>query len=186
MALPTNLRATGGPRIMDPLLGFKFVVLWDGQAVAGVRKVGALKRTTEKVGYGNDPSPVIPGQTTYEPVTLERGLIVDVTFEQWANKVWFYERSGALGSQVSLADLRKEITIQLRNQAGQVMKQYRLFNCWPSAYDAVSELDATGNEVAFESLTLETEGWQRDDSFTAPPPLDGYPSFEHPRPPGSS
>jgi phage tail-like protein len=171
---------------MDPLLGFKFIVIWDGDPVAGVSKVGSLQAKTEKVGYGNDPAPVIPGQTTYEPVELERGLIIDVAFEQWANKVLFYENTGALGEAVSLRDFRKDVTIQVCNQAGQVMKQYLLFNCWPSEYTAMPDLDAGGNDVGLETMTLQNEGWQRDDSFVAPAPLDGYPSVGHPDPPGTS
>lgn len=190
MAAPVNVRATAEPYLMDPLLNFKFIISWDGNAVAGVSKIGALSRTTESVAHreGGAPQSVrqIPGQTTYGPITMERGLIIDVTFEQWANKVWFYENTGALGEEVSLQDFRKDLTVQLCNQAGQVMKQYLLFNCWPSEYTALPELDASANAVALESLTLQNEGWQRDDSFTAPVPNSGYPKIDHPDPPGTS
>ena len=42
----------------DPYKNFKFRVKWDGRYVAGVSKVGALKRTTEVVKHreGGDPS----------------------------------------------------------------------------------------------------------------------------------
>ena len=186
MAAPTNVRAAAAPYLMDPLLGFKFVVLWDGIPVAGVSKVGALEVKTEKVGYGNDPAPVIPGQTTYEPITLERGLIIDVSFEQWINKVLFFENTATLGEAVALQDFRQDLTLQLCNQAGQVMKQYLVFNCWPSEYTALPELDAADNSIALESMTLQSEGWQRDDSFVAPVPTSGYPSVNHPEPPGMS
>ena len=186
MAAPTNVRATAAPQLMDPLLGFKFIVMWDGAQVAGVSKIGALQSKTEKVGYANDPAPVIPGQTSYEPITLERGSIIDVAFEQWVNKVLFFENTGNLGEEVSLSDFRKDVTIMLCNQAGQVMKQYLAFNCWPSEYTATPDLDAASNDVALESMTLQCEGWQRDDSFTAPVPLSGYPSVTHPDAPGTS
>ena len=171
---------------MDPLPGFRFIVVWDGRVVAGVSKVGALQRKTEKVGYGNDPAPLIPGQTSYEPLTLERGLIVDVAFEQWANKVWFLERTGARGDAVSLRDFRKDVTIRLCNQAGQVVKQFLVFNCWPSEYTALAEMDAAGNDVALETMTLQNEGWQRDDAYVAPAPPDGHPQLDHPQAPGAS
>ena len=184
MAAPTNVRATAAPYLMDPLLNFKFIIEWDGNPVAGVSKIGALTRKTEVVDFreGGAPQAVrrIPGQTTYEAITLERGLIIDVTFEQWANKVWFHENSGVLGQEVSLKDFRKDITIKVCNQAGQVMKQYIAFSCWPSDYTGLPELDASANAVALESMTLQTEGWQRDDSFTAPVPLEGYPGVTHP------
>lgn len=187
MAL-TNVRPCSAPSeyVMDPLLNFKFLITWDTKVVAGVSKIGALSRKTEVVDFraGGAPWGVrrIPGQTTYEAIQLERGLIIDVTFEQWANKVWYYQNGGALGQEVSLKDYRKDITIQICNQAGQIMKQYVAFNCWPSEYTALPELDASANAVALESMTLQTEGWARDDAFKSPAP----PSFALPAPPGTS
>jgi len=177
MATPTNLRSA----VMDPLLTYRFIVSWgsDGNLlpVAGVSKIGPLVRTTEKAEYGNNPSPVIPGQTKYEEINLERGIILDVAFEQCANQVFLYEHTGALGEGMSLADFRKDLTIDHCNQAGQVINRYFIFNCWPSKYSGNPELDAAaGNTVALESLTLQNEGWQRDDSFSP----SAYPSFTEP------
>jgi phage tail-like protein len=80
------------PHRFDPYKNFKFRVKWDGRYVAGVSKVGALKRTTEIVEHreGGDPSTShkSPGRTKYEAITLERGVTHDTEFEQWANKVW--------------------------------------------------------------------------------------------------
>ncbi len=180
MGTPANLRSP----VMDPLLTYKFVVSWgdDGNLtpVAGVAKVGPLVRTTEKAEYGNAPGPVIPGQVKYEEISLERGVILDVGFEQWANQVGFYEHTGALGAGVSLANFRKTLTIDHCNQAGQTINRYYIFNCWPSKYTASPELDASaGNTVSIESLSLQNEGWQRDDSFTP----GAYPSFSEPSSP---
>ena len=177
MSTPTNLRSP----VMDPLLTYKFIVSWGEGGnltpVAGVSKVGPLSRTTEKAEYGNAPGPVIPGQVKYEEITLERGIILDVAFEQWANQVGFYEHTGTLGAFVSLASFRKTLTVDHCNQAGQIVNRYYIFNCWPSKYTAVPELDAAaGNTVALESLTLQNEGWQRDDSFSPAP----YPAFSEP------
>ena len=168
MGEPVNVRA----EVMDPLLNFKFIVSWDNTPVAGVSKVGGLTRSTEVVSHREGGAPQsprqIPGQTTFGPVTLERGIILDQLFEQWANKVWFYENTGKLGEEVSLQDFRKDIDIELCNQAGQVVRKYKVFNCWPSEFHALPELDANGNGVAIESLTLQNEGWQRDDSLDSP------------------
>lgn len=74
----------------DPYKNFKFRVKWDGRYVAGVVKVGALKRTSEVVEHreGGDPSSVrkSPDQSKYEPISLERGVTHDTEFEQWGNK----------------------------------------------------------------------------------------------------
>jgi phage tail-like protein len=162
----------------DPYKNFKFRVKWDGRVVAGISKVGALKRTTEAVEHreGGDPSTVrkSPGQTKYEPVTLERGVTHDVEFEQWANKVWNF--GSGLGSEVSLKDFRKNIVIEVYNEAGQLALAYKVFRCWVSEYQAVPELDASANAVAIQTLTLQHEGWERDYEVAEP----AEPSFIEP------
>jgi len=154
----------------DPYKNFKFRVKWDGRYVAGVSKVGALKRTTEVVEHreGGDPSSVrkSPGQTKYEPVTLERGVTHDPEFEKWANKVWNY--GSGLGLEVSLKDFRKDIIIEVYNEAGQLAISYRVYRCWVSEYQAMPELDASANAVAIQTLTLQNEGWERDYEVTEP------------------
>ncbi|MCP3960928.1 MAG: phage tail protein [bacterium] len=193
MATPVNVRAAAAPYDRDPLLGFKYIVSWDDGAggdftpVAGVSKIGALTRDTEVVlhSHGGESSTVtsrINGQTTYGELTLERGLIIEIAFERWANKVWFYENTGALGEEVSLSDFRKTLKIDLCNQAGQIAKVYYVFNCWPSAYTAAPDLDSNSNDIALESMTIQNEGWQRDDSYAAP----DLPSYSHPEAPASS
>ncbi len=152
----------------DPYKTFKFRILWDGQVVAGVSKVSALKRSTDVVEHraGSDPSTShkSPGRTKYEAITLERGLTHDPAFEAWANKVGGH----ASGALVSLADFRKNVRLELLNEAGQVVKAYEIFRCWPSSYQAVPDLDANADAVAFEVLVLENEGWERDPGVVEP------------------
>jgi len=154
----------------DPYKNFKFRVKWDGRYVAGVSKVGALKRTTEVVEHreGGDPSTVrkSPGQSKYEPIALERGVTHDMDFEQWANKVWNY--GSGLGSEVSLQDFRKDIILEIYNEAGQLAIAYKIYRCWVSEYQALPELDASANAVAIQMLTLQNEGWERDYAVTEP------------------
>jgi phage tail-like protein len=154
----------------DPYKNFKFRVKWDGRYVAAVSKVGALKRTTEVVEHreGGDPSSVrkAPAKTKYEPVTLERGVTHDLEFERWANKVWAV--GAGLGAEVSLKDFRKDIIVELYNEAGQVALAYKIFRCWVSEYQALAELDANGNGVAIQMIKLENEGWERDTSVPEP------------------
>ncbi|XXT92043.1 phage tail protein [Sorangium sp. So ce281] len=154
----------------DPYKNFKFRVKWDGRYVAGVSKVSALKRTTDVVEHrsGGDPSSAhkSPGQTKWEAITLERGVTHDPAFEQWAAKVW---RLGAgLGAEVSLADFRKDLLIEVYNEAGQVVLAYKVYRCWVSEYQALPELDASANAIAIQSLKLEHEGWERDVSVVEP------------------
>jgi phage tail-like protein len=158
------------PTRVDPYKNFKFRVLWDGKAVAGVDHVSALARTTDVVEHreGHDPSAehLSPGTTSYAPIVLSRGRTYDTAFEEWANKVW--ELGAPLGGEVMLRDFRKDITIELMNEAGQVVLSWKVYRCWPSEYVALGELDAGANCVAIESLTLRCEGWERDPGVTEP------------------
>jgi phage tail-like protein len=155
---------TVNPRRFDPYKNFKFRVKWDGRYVAGVSKVSPLKRTTELVEHreGGDPSSSrkSPGRSTYEAISLERGVTHDTDFEDWANKVWDF--GAGPGAESSLADFRKDIILDIFNEAGQKVLSYKVFRCWVSEYQALPELDANANAVAIQMLKLENEGWERD------------------------
>jgi phage tail-like protein len=139
-----------------------------------------LKRTTEVVEHreGGDPSTSrkSPGRTKFEAVTIERGVTHDIAFEQWANKVW--NQGAGPGAELSLADFRKDITIDLFNEAGQKVISYNVYRCWVSEFQALPELDANANAVAIQTLKLENEGWDRD--VAVPEPLEQ----SYNRPPG--
>jgi phage tail-like protein len=166
---------TANTNRFDPYKNFKFRVKWDGRYVAGVSKVGALKRTTEVVKHreGGDPSSTrkSPGRTEYEAITLERGVTHDLEFEQWANKVWHYG-SPPTGKQdskeVSLQDFRKDIIIEVYNEAGQLVIAYKVYRCWVSEFQAIADLDANANAVLIQNIKLENEGWERDRETTEP------------------
>ena len=147
----------------DPYKNFKFRVKWDGRYVAGVSKVSLLKRTTEVVKHreGGDPSTSrkSPGRTEYEAITLDRGVTHDVEFERWANKVWNY--GSGLGAETSLKDFRKDFTIEVYNEAGQLAIAYNVYRCWVSEWQALPDLDANANAVAIQHIKLENEGWER-------------------------
>jgi phage tail-like protein len=163
---------------LDPYKNFKFRLKWDGRYVAGVSKMSVLKRTTEVVKHrdGGDASSSrkSPGRTEYDAITLDRGVTHDVTFEQWANKVWDY--GAGLGMEVSLADFRKDIIVEMYNEAGQLVIAYKIYRCWVSEYQALPDMDANANAVAIQHIKLENEGWERDTSVVEPK----EPSFTQP------
>ncbi len=175
---------------LDPYKNFKFRVKWASQPsaplqyVAGISKVTGLKRTTEVVKHrdGGDfsSSRKSPGRNEYDPITLERGVTQDLEFERWANKVWDYNNAQAPADQrtmeVSLADFRKEIIIDVFNEAGQKVLSYQVYRCWVSEYQALPDLDANANAIAIQHIKLENEGWIRDPAVTEQP----EPSFTDP------
>ena len=159
------------PQRLTPYFGFKFKVRdTTGQYLAGISKVGALKRTTEVVEHreGGDPSTgrKSPGRTKYDPITLERGVTHDSDFEQWANKVWNY--GSGLGKETSLKDFRKNILIEVYNESGQLALRYKVYRCWVSEFQALPDLDANANAVAIQTIKLENEGWEPDPEVPEP------------------
>jgi phage tail-like protein len=162
----------------DPYKNFKFRVKWDGRYVAGVSKVSALKRSTEVVEHreGGDPSSSrkSPGRTKFEAITLDRGVTHDTEFEKWANKVWNF--GSGLGAEVSLKDFRKDMIIEVYNEAGQLALAYKVFRAWVSEFQALPDLDANANAVAIQHIKLENEGWERDYDVNEP----SEPTFTEP------
>lgn len=158
------------PTRFDPYKNFKFRVKWDGRYTAGVSKVSALRRTTEVVEHreGGDPSTSrkSPGRTKYEAITLERGVTHDPEFERWANKVWHF--GAGLGAEASLKDFRRDLIIEVYNEAGQLALAYKVYRCWVSEYQALPDLDANANAIAIQHLKLENEGWERDEAVAEP------------------
>lgn len=161
---------TVNPHRFDPYKNFKFRVKWDGRYVAGISKVSALKRTTEVIQHreGGDPSSSrkSPGKTEFEPITLERGVTHDPEFEKWANKVWLF--GAGAGAEVSLKDFRKDIVIEIYNEAGQLVLAYKVFRCWVSEFQALPDLDANADSVLIQHIKLENEGFERDATVLEP------------------
>ena len=164
--MPTGF-VTNAHRI-DPYKNFKFRLLWDQKVVLGISKVGPLKRTTEVVthrdGGDNSRDHKSPGRTTYEGITMERGITHDLAFEAWANKI----HSHAGDAAMDLKDFRKDVTLEFMNEKGHVAKRYYLYRCWVSEFTALPDLDANANAVAIESLKLELESWERDPETKEP------------------
>ena len=160
----------------DPYKNFKFRIKWGGKYVAGISKVGGLKRTTEVVKHreGGDPSSSrkSPGRTEFDPITLERGVTHDTEFEKWANKVWNF----GSGVETSLRDFRKDVIIEVYNEAGQLVLAYKVYRCWVSEYESVGELDGNANAVLIQTIKLENEGWERDYELQEP----SEPTFTEP------
>jgi phage tail-like protein len=152
----------------DPYKNYKFRALWDGRVVLGVSKVGALKRTTEVVkhrdGGDNSTDRKSPGRTTYEAITLERGITHDLEFEKWANLVHQFNGDASM----DLVNYKKELTLEVMNEKGHVAKRYFLHRCWVSELTAVPDLDANANAIAIESIKIEMEGWERDPETKEP------------------
>ena len=154
----------------DPYKSYRFLVYFDNSTspVAGVSKVSAIKRSSDVIEYKEGGNAIIRkglGRAKYEPITLERGVTHDASFEAWANAAQVLDK-GSPGS--SLNQLRKEIRIELLNEQGQPAHRYLVHRCWVSEFQALPDLDAGTNAVAIEHIKLENEGWEHDLSLTEP------------------
>ena len=153
----------------DPYRTFLFQIVIDGKPVAGLKKMSALKKTTEAVKWRSAGDPaherILPGGTSYEAITLEQGLTHDPVFEQWANLVNNIQGSAAM----PLKNFREDIVVNVMNLQGQIAISYKIYRAWVSEYQALPELDASSmNTVGIQTLTLQHEGWERDSSVTEP------------------
>ncbi len=153
----------------DPYRNFKFRIKWDGQYVAALSKCTALKKTIEVVPWkeagDNSVERKMPGPTSYEPITLDSGVTHDTAFEEWANLVNNFQGDAAM----SLVNFRKDVvTIDVFNLQDVKVLSYNVYRCWVSEYQALPDLDASGNAVMIQTIKLENEGWERDTSVTEP------------------
>ena len=152
----------------DPYKNFKFRVILDGKPVMGVSKVSALKRTTDVVkhrdGGDNSTDRKSPGRTTYEGLTMERGVTHDLEFERWANLVHSFSGDAAM----DLVNYKKELTLEVMNEKNHVALRYFLHRCWVSEYTSMPDLDANANAVAIQTIKVELEGWERDPETKEP------------------
>lgn len=146
----------------DPYKAYRFLVYFgkSTSAVAAVSKVTAIKRTSEPIEYKEGGNAIILkglGRTKYEPITLERGVTYDTDFQDWAD---FAQKLDKGAPSTSLKNLRRDIRIELQNEAGVTVQAFQVYRCWVSEYQALPDLDAGGSAVALEHIKVENEGWE--------------------------
>src|SRR3954470_1268792 len=106
----------------DPYKNYRFRVYFGTSTspVAGVSKVGGLKRSSDPIEYKEGGNAIIRkglGRTKYEAITLERGITHDTDFELWANAAQVLDKGAP---STSLKNLRQELRIDFLNEERQV------------------------------------------------------------------
>jgi len=156
-------------RTRDPLTGFRFRVIIDRVGKFGFSTISGLREETEVAEYreGTFPStPIkIPGITTYDNVTFERGVGADDALNVWRRQI--FAAAARFGSSDGLADssFRKNIKIQLYSKGDNVTSgipsvEWQLLNAWPVALE-LSDFDASSSDVLIETLEVAHEGLVR-------------------------
>jgi phage tail-like protein len=151
----------------DPYKSYRFLLYFGTSTspVAAMSKVTALKRVTDVIEYKEGGYNVILkglGRTKYDAVTLERGVTQDLDFITWADATQKLDQGLPT---TSLANLRREIRIQLCNEDGLPVRGFILHRSWVSEFQALPDLDAGANAIALEHIKLENEGWEVDPSI---------------------
>ena len=145
----------------DPYKTFRFQLILDGVPVAGLKKVGELKRTTAVNKYRDATGTEIktPGNTDISSIVLERGATQNKQFVEWADKIYSsadtHEKPG----------YKKDLTLEFMNNQGKVVQRYFLHNCWVSEFTTLPVLDSESNTIAIEQIKLELEAYTRDTSL---------------------
>ena len=154
----------------SPYSTYAFLVYFaqSSEPVAAVSRVSALTRTADVIEYRQGGDGIIrkgPGRMRYEQVTLERGISQNNEFMEWADAAQVLDTGVP---ETSLKNLRRNIRIELLNEARQPVMSFTLYRCWPSQFQALPQLDAGTNAIAIETMRLENEGWERDLNLQEP------------------
>lgn len=172
--------------ITDPIRNFRFLVQFKPQGTnptldalkgvtLGFTSVSGLSVTTDSIPYReggyNTTVHQIPGQTTFTPITLQRGVILG-TNQNWEWMRNMFATVAAGGSTRSIAqNFRCNLEVQVLSHpipsAGEednssatdhVAMRFEVYNAWPTAV-AYSDLNAGDNALFVEQMTLVHEGF---------------------------
>ncbi|WP_020476526.1 phage tail protein [Zavarzinella formosa] len=139
-------------RAKDPYVNYNFLVEIQGIVTSGFKEVSGLDSKIEVVDYregGDAFSPVrkLPGKVTFSNVVLKTGFADDTTLRDW-HLQWVKGEAAAD---------RRDVTISLRDRAGNHLKTWTLKEAWPASYQAPS-FNAEAHEVAIYTVELAHEG----------------------------
>jgi phage tail-like protein len=136
----------------DPYRGYHFLVEIDGITRAGFRECSGLDTSQDPIEYreGNEAHTVrkLPGLVKYANISLKRGVTDDA--ELWA---W---RKTVIDGTVQ----RKNGSIILLDDTGNEKWRWNFREGWPTKWTGPS-FNATGNEVAIETLEIAHEGLEK-------------------------
>jgi phage tail-like protein len=187
MATIINNRST---LATDPLRNFRYLVKFiplvdDGKLPGsttgklgqlGFTSVSGLSVTTESISYReggyNTTYHQIPGQTTFAPVTFQRGVILGTRQNwDWMRHLFATVQAGATSASVGANNFRCDIEIQVLSHpvAGSgaedgsttgdhVAQRFMIYNAWITSL-AYSDLNAGDNAIFVEQMTVVHEGF---------------------------
>ncbi len=177
----------------DPIRNFRFLVTFKPHSAAGVPAalknstlgfvaVSGLAATTESIPYReggyNTTVHQIPGQTTFAPLSLSRGVQIGTSQNwEWMRKLFATVQGGAANVQGESFRCDLEIAVlshPIPGSAGNtntgganninsadndhVALRFNVYNAWVTSV-AYSDLNAGDNALFVEQMTLVHEGF---------------------------
>ena len=175
--------------ITDPLRNFRFLVTFKAiptastatttlaaqSATFGFTSVSGMAVTTDSIPYReggyNTTVHQIPGQTTFAPITLQRGVILGTNYNwDWMRNLFATVQGG--GTRSANQNFRCDLEIAVLShpipganpedttaaQTDHTAMRFNVYNCWPTAV-AYSDLNAGDNALFVEQMTLVHEGF---------------------------
>ena len=179
--------------ITDPLRNFRFLVTFKPIPTAstattnlaaattfGFTSVSGMAVTTDSIPYReggyNTTVHQIPGQTTFAPITLQRGVILGTNQNyEWMRNLFATVQGGG-STRGKEQNFRCNLEIQVLSHpipgvieldgvasntpaaTDHVAMRIEVYNCWPTAV-AYSDLNAGDNALLVEQMTLVHEGF---------------------------
>lgn len=138
--------------VKDPYGSYNFLVEIDGIIRAAFQHVSGFDSTVEVIDHreGGENTTVrkVPGQTKYSDIQLRWGMSDDRDIYDWHHRI--------ITGDIE----RKNGSIVLLDRHGTEVARWNFVRAWPSAYKG-ADLNAEGNDVAIESMTLAHEGVSR-------------------------
>jgi phage tail-like protein len=185
MATIINNRST---LTTDPIRNFRFLVTfsphvdsgWDGpkNMTMGFTSVSGMAVTTDSIPYReggyNTTVHQIPGQTTFAPITLQRGVVLGSRQNwDWMRHL-FRTVQGSATANTYNSNFRCDLEVAVLSHpipgsgAGaavssaaeddHVSLRFKVYNAWPTSV-AYSDLNAGDNALFVEQVTLVHEGF---------------------------
>ena len=181
--------------ITDPLRNFRFLVTFKpltstatgaaatstatknlGTATLGFTSISGMAVTTDSIPYReggyNTTVHQIPGQTTFAPITLQRGVILGTNQNwEWMRNLFATVQGGG-STRARGENFRCELEIAVLSHpipgstpdsntpadTDHVAMRFNVYNCWPTSV-AYSDLNAGDNALFVEQMTLVHEGF---------------------------
>lgn len=144
------------PDTHGPYRNIRFLLELDGITKAGFASSHIPERRTDVIRYREGTDPPTPrklaGLNRFGRLVLETGITDSMELYEW------YE----LVAQGQGDEARRVAAVILLDREGNSAAQWNLAGAWPARYEA-PRLDATGEDVAIETLEIVCEDVERID-----------------------